>query len=58
MVLDSKAGAEPGLGNTKGTPDLGLWHTGVEALIDASKDVEASELSSSEVQKVQFEIAR
>ena len=47
IVFGSKAG-----------PDVGLWHTGVEALIDASKDVEASEVSTSKAQKVQFEIAR
>ena len=30
----------PELDNAKGTPDLGPWHTGVEALVDASQDVE------------------
>ena len=56
MVLD-KAGPE--LDKAKDSPDLGPWHTGMEALVDASKDVEASEVaSSSEAQKVQFEIAR
>ena len=58
MVLDSKAGVGPELGNVKGTPDLELWHTRLGPLLDAFTDVEASEVSSSEVQKVQFEIAR
>ena len=56
MVLDNKAGPE--LDNEEDTTDLGPRHTGVEAMVDASKDVEASEVSSSEAQKVQFEIAR
>ena len=33
MVLDSKTGSE--LDNAKDTPDLGPWHAGVEALVDA-----------------------
>ena len=37
MVLGSKAGLE--LDNAKGMPDLGPWHTGVEALVDAAEDV-------------------
>ena len=55
MVLDNKAGPE--LGNAEDMPGLGPRHTGVEAIVDASNDVEASEVSS-EAQKVQFEIAR
>ena len=55
MVLDNKAGPE--LDNAEDMPGLGPRHTGVEAIVDASKDVEASEVSS-EAQKVQFEIAR
>ena len=50
MVLDSTAGAWPELGNA--------LDTGVEAPIDAFKDIEASEVTSSEAQKVQFEIAK
>ena len=50
MVLVSKAGPRPELGNA--------LDTGVEALIDASKDIEASEVTSSEIQEVQFEIAK
>ena len=51
IVLDSKTGSESELGNVK--------DFGVEAKIDTSEH-EASELSgsSSEAQKVQFEIAR
>ena len=56
MVLGNEVG--PKLDNAMTTPDLGPWLTGVEALVDASKDDEASEVSSSEAQKVQFEIAR
>ena len=50
MVLVNKAEPRPELGNA--------LDTGVEALIDASKYIEASEVTSSEAQKVQFEIAR
>ena len=50
MVLDSRAGAWPELGNA--------LDTGVEALIDAVRDIDASEVTSSEAQKVQFEIAK
>ena len=50
IVLDNRAGAWPELGNA--------LDTGVEALIDAVKDIEASEVTSSEAQKVQFEIAK
>ena len=35
MVLDSKTGSESELDNAKDTPDLGPWHVGVEALVDA-----------------------
>ena len=54
IVLDCKAGPE--LDNAEDMPVLGPRHTGVEALVDVSKDVEASEVSSSEAQKVQFEM--
>ena len=49
MVLDSRAGTWPELGNALVTG---------EVLIDGVKDIEASEVTSSEAQKVQFEIAK
>ena len=48
--LDCKAGSGSELGNFEAT--------GVEALIDVSRKVEASEVSSSKAQKVQLEIAK
>ena len=47
-VLEDKAGSRPEFGNALDTE--------VDALIDASKDAEALEVTSCEAQKVQFRI--
>ena len=50
MVLGDRAGSRPELGDR--------LDTGAEALIGASRKVEASEVSSFQAQKVQVEIER
>ena len=50
MVLGNKAWSRHELGDANDEADFVSWHTGVKALVDASKDVEASEVSSYEAQ--------
>ena len=47
MVLGNKAWSRHEPGDANEEADLGSWHTGVKAVVDASKDVE---VSSSEAQ--------